>query len=54
MMLDHLAEHQAAARLQEAIVRVYTEGRSLTPDLGGTASTEQFTDAVIEAMENRR
>ncbi len=48
MMLDHLGEQQAAARLQTAITRVYAEGKSLTPDLGGTASTEQFTDAVVE------
>jgi isocitrate dehydrogenase (NAD+) len=52
MMLDHLGEQQAAARLQGAIHRVYGEGKCLTPDLGGTGSTEQFTDAVIEAMEH--
>jgi isocitrate dehydrogenase (NAD+) len=48
MMLEHLGEQEAAARLQTAIVRVYAEGKHLTPDLGGTASTEQFTDAVVE------
>ena len=48
MMLEHLGELQAAARLQTAIIRVYAEGKRLTPDLGGTASTEQFTDAVVE------
>jgi isocitrate dehydrogenase (NAD+) len=51
MMLDHLGEQKAAARLQEAIHKVYSEGKCLTPDLGGTASTEQFTDAVVRAVQ---
>ena len=50
LMLEHLGELDAAKRLQAAIERVYTEGRSLTGDVGGTASTKQFTDAVLQAM----
>jgi isocitrate dehydrogenase (NAD+) len=53
MMLEHLGEPEAAARLQAAITRVYADGKRLTADLGGAASTEQFTDAVVEAMEDR-
>ncbi len=33
---------------------VYQEGRHLTCDLGGTASTSEFTDAVIAALESTR
>lgn len=50
MMLRHLREVEAAERLQAAIERVYAEGKTLTGDVGGTASTEQFTDAVIAAL----
>ena len=53
LMLGHLGEQQAAARLQRAIERVYAEGTNLTPDLGGAASTDQFTDAVVKAVESR-
>jgi isocitrate dehydrogenase (NAD+) len=51
MMLDHLGEFDAAVRLQAAIEKVYAEGKSLTPDLGGTASTQKLADAVIAAMQ---
>jgi isocitrate dehydrogenase (NAD+) len=50
MMLDHLGENQAASRLQQAIEAVYAEGRRVTRDIGGTASTREFTDAVIGKM----
>lgn len=50
MMLEHLGEVDAARRLQNAIERVYQEGKHLTPDVGGAASTAQFTDAVIAAL----
>lgn len=50
MMLTHLGEHQASARMQKAIERVYADGGSLTGDVGGSASTAQFTDAVIQAL----
>jgi isocitrate dehydrogenase (NAD+) len=47
LMLAHLGERDASARLQSAIERVYAEGRHLTGDVGGKASTCEFTDAVI-------
>jgi isocitrate/isopropylmalate dehydrogenase len=46
MMLDYLGFNGESQRLQEAIERVYAEGRHLTPDQGGTATTTQFTEAV--------
>jgi isocitrate/isopropylmalate dehydrogenase len=49
-MLDHLAERAAAERLQQAVQRVYAEKRRLTPDVGGAASTAEFTSAVIDAL----
>jgi isocitrate dehydrogenase (NAD+) len=50
MMLTHLKETAAADRLRRAIETVYAEGRHTTPDVGGKAGTNEFTDAVIAAM----
>jgi len=50
LMLIHLHEHEAAKRLQAAIEKVYAEHRHVTRDVGGSASTREFTDAVIRAM----
>jgi isocitrate dehydrogenase (NAD+) len=51
MMLSHLKEQAAADRLRTAIERVYAEGKHVTPDIGGKASTTGFTDAVIGKMQ---
>lgn len=50
LMLSHLGERNAAARLQKAIEAVYTEGKHLTRDVGGSAGTAEFTDAVIARL----
>jgi isocitrate dehydrogenase (NAD+) len=50
LMLAHLGEREPARRLQSAIESVYAEGKSLTSDVGGNASTSQFTEAIIEHM----
>lgn len=50
LMLAHLGERDAAARLQKAIEAVYREGAHLTRDVGGTAGTAEFTDAVIARL----
>ncbi len=47
LMLAHLGERDASTRLQQAIHQVYAEAKHLTGDVGGKASTEEFTDAVI-------
>jgi isocitrate dehydrogenase (NAD+) len=46
MMLDHLGELDAAARLRRAIATTIREAGIRTRDLGGTASTREFGDAV--------
>jgi isocitrate dehydrogenase (NAD+) len=50
LMLAHIGERDASARLQNAIHQVYAEGKNLTGDVGGKASTTQFTDAVIAKL----
>jgi isocitrate dehydrogenase (NAD+) len=47
LMLAHLDEPEASTRLHNAIYRTYAEGAHLTGDVGGKASTGEFTDAVI-------
>ena len=49
MMLDHLGEPDAAARLMRAVERVTARGGA-TPDLGGRATTAEVTEAVIRAI----
>ena len=50
MLLEHLGENDAAARLMRAIERVTDDPSLHTPDLGGSATTRQVTDAVIGAL----
>jgi isocitrate dehydrogenase (NAD+) len=50
MMLSHMQEHAAAARLRSAVEQVYASKQFLTPDVGGAAGTKEFTDAVIASM----
>lgn len=50
MMLDHLGEAEASARLLRAIEHVTADERFHTPDLGGQARTVDVTAAVIDAI----
>jgi tartrate dehydrogenase/decarboxylase/D-malate dehydrogenase len=50
MMLEHLGEPKAAARLMKAIERT-TEEQVFTPDLGGVHDTKAVTNAVIRALK---
>jgi tartrate dehydrogenase/decarboxylase/D-malate dehydrogenase len=49
LMLDHLGEADAAARLMAAVEGTLASGVR-TPDLGGTATTAQVTKAVTERL----
>ena len=50
MMLHHIGEDAAADRIETAVRRVLEEGKQTTPDLGGHASTMEFTEAIIAAL----
>lgn len=47
MMLDHLGEDSAAKRITKAVEDVLVEGKSRTYDLGGSAGTSDFADAIV-------
>ncbi|MEZ5428851.1 MAG: isocitrate dehydrogenase (NAD(+)) [Pyrinomonadaceae bacterium] len=51
LMLRHIGEMEAADRMEKALMDVFTEGEVRTRDLGGTASTADFANAIIEKMK---
>ena len=50
LMMEHLGEPEAGARIFEALKKVTGEGRVRTPDLGGSNTTEEFAAAVIDKI----
>ena len=50
MMLRHLGEMDAAARIEKAMLDVFADGKFLTKDLGGSAKTNEFARAIVEKM----
>jgi isocitrate dehydrogenase (NAD+) len=51
MMLRHISEKAAANRIALALDCVLIRGEVLTRDLGGTASTKRFAEAIIREIE---
>jgi isocitrate dehydrogenase (NAD+) len=49
MMLHHLGEHVAATKIEKGLLATFERG-TRTTDLGGTASTEEYTRALCEAI----
>lgn len=50
LLLAHIGEAELAARIEAAAAAVIAEGITVTPDLGGTASTQQMTQAIIAKL----
>jgi isocitrate dehydrogenase (NAD+) len=50
LMLRHLGHVDAAERVETALREIVAEGETVTYDLGGTAGTSQFADAIIERL----
>jgi len=50
MMLEYLTDEPRAQRIRSAIEDTIREGKTVTRDLGGTATTDQFTDAIIARL----
>ena len=53
LMLRHIGEGAAADRVQTAMEKTYAARKTLTRDVGGTAGTSAFADAVIQALEEK-
>ena len=51
MMLRHLLENAAADRIERAVHKVLSESTVRTRDLGGSATTSEFTDAIVREIE---
>lgn len=50
MLLKRLGEKNASNRIYDAVVKALAEGKHVTPDLEGTATTEQMTRAIINNL----
>ena len=49
-MLDHLGQGERAGQIKSAVEAVLRERKTVTGDLGGSATTEEYTDAVIARL----
>src|SRR5882672_6146118 len=52
LLLEHVGLAAESTRLEAALARVYRDGKTLTPDQGGAASTKQMAGAVLAAYRN--
>ena len=50
-MLRHIEERTAADKIENAMRKVFEEGKVRTRDVGGSASTEEFADEIIRKMK---
>lgn len=50
-MLKHLGEFEVADKIERAISKVLNEGRCVTYDIGGTATTSEYTNYLISVLE---
>jgi isocitrate dehydrogenase (NAD+) len=51
LMLRHIDERAAAEKIERAMLEVFAEGKVRTRDIGGTAKTAEFADAIIQKMK---
>jgi len=50
LMLRHIEERPAADKIERAMLKVFSEGKLRTRDVGGTASTNEFADAIAKLV----
>jgi len=51
LMLRHIGERAAADKVEQSMLAVFEEGKVRTRDIGGTANTAEFADAIIAKMK---
>lgn len=52
LMLKHIGEREAADRVEKAMLEVFADGTTITKDLGGTAKTADFANAIIDKLKS--
>jgi isopropylmalate/isohomocitrate dehydrogenase-like protein len=52
MMLDYLGEKEAAAKIENAVMKVLSEGKVRTADLGGSSTTSEMSDAIASKVKS--
>ena len=50
LMMEYMGERRVADRVRQAMYDVLSEGRHVTRDLGGSAGTDEFTNAIIDKL----
>ncbi|HMH43380.1 MAG TPA: isocitrate/isopropylmalate family dehydrogenase, partial [Pyrinomonadaceae bacterium] len=50
LMLTHIEERPAAEKIENALLKVFQEGEVRTRDIGGSATTDEFADAIISQL----
>ena len=50
MMLRHMNLNNYADRIEKATLGTIAEGKSITGDLGGKASTREYTEAIVKKL----
>jgi isocitrate dehydrogenase (NAD+) len=51
MMLEHLGQHEVSGRVRDSIRRTLEARETVTPDVGGSARTEQYAEALIRNLK---
>lgn len=54
LMLRYLGEREAADKVETSMLKVFEEGKVRTRDIGGSARTAEFADAIIQQMTSQR
>jgi isocitrate dehydrogenase (NAD+) len=52
LMLRYIGEREAADKVEKAMLTVFEEGKVRTRDIGGSARTAEFADAIIQKMNS--
>ncbi|TET55342.1 MAG: isocitrate/isopropylmalate dehydrogenase family protein [Actinobacteria bacterium] len=53
LMFRHIGENDAANKVEDCVNRVISEGKTITYDLGGTATTQEMAEAIADKVKNR-
>jgi isocitrate/isopropylmalate dehydrogenase len=52
MLLKYIGEGERGERIEQALFDVFRKGENLTPDLGGSATTDEFCNSIISRLKD--